>query len=242
VALDRLLLLGLASACMVAQDWQSLFDGKSLSGWTWEPVGRPGTGVPPSWIAGGGILRTAPRRGNEVYLLSRGTYRDFELEFEWNAEARSNSGIKYRLQGFSSKGKPELTYDPDPEAPHRIEPIGLEFQITDDVGNEDALSSPRHASGALYDYVEPSGKSKPALAGTWHKGRIVARGLHIEHWIDGECVMKVNLDSAEAEASFAISKRKSASMHRKQARRESPIALQIHDGIVQFRNIRIRRL
>jgi len=223
--------------------WRALFDGRSLDGWYWEARGSE-TGVPPSWVVENGMLRTAPHRGNEVYLLTRDSFGDFEFSFEWKGEAGANSGIKYRLQGFHSSAKSNgLTFEPDPAAQHRIEPIGLEYQITDDIGNRDALSTPRHAAGALYDYVAPSAaKTAPARPGVWHTSRIIARGLHIEHWLDGKCVVNVDLNSPEAEDSFAASPRKSKDMLRRQDRRESPLALQIHDGVVWFRNLRIRRL
>ncbi len=231
----------LAALTLSGQTWQPLFDGKSLNGWVWEvPEKQPAS--TPSWVAEDGVLRCTPGVGKQVYLITRGAYRDFELRFEWKAEARANSGVKYRLQGFSSKNKPDLTYDPDPESPNRIEPVGLEYQITDDLANPDALSTPRHAAAAVYDYIEPSKeKAGPAKPDVWHTSRIVARGLHIEHWLDEKRVVNIDFDSPEAEASFAISTRKSAGLLRKQERRESPIALQIHDGVVWFRNLQIRR-
>ena len=227
-----------------APQWEPLFDGKSLAGWFWSVSGKHPIPGPPSWVAENGILRTTPHTGTPVYLISRASYGDFELRFEWKAEAGANSGIKYRLQGFHSSAKPSLTRDPDPDAPHRIEPTGLEYQITDDVANPDAKSTPRHAAGALYDYIEPSPAAKPgpAKADVWHESRIVARGLHIEHWLDGQRVVNVDLDTPEAAALFARSPRKSKDMLRRQDRRESPIALQIHDGVVEFRNLAVRRL
>ena len=103
------------------------------------------------------------------------------------------------------------------------------------------MSTPRHASGAIYDYIVPN-KRSPAKADIWHQTRIVAKGLHIEHWLDGEKVVDIKLDSPLAAESFSLSKRGSKDMLRKQERRDSPLALQIHDGRVEFRNLKIRRL
>ncbi|MFO0339999.1 MAG: DUF1080 domain-containing protein, partial [Acidobacteriota bacterium] len=167
-----------------------LFDGKSLKGWYWT---RGGAAPAPSWEARGGVLRTTPGVGKEVYLLSEAEFEDFDFSFEWRAEAGANSGIKYRIQMYGESGQ-------------RLEPVGLEYQITDDERNADALSTPRHAAGAIYDYVAPR-KGRLAAAEVWHRGRIVVRGLHVEHWLDGERVVNVDLDSAEAEASFQQSKR-----------------------------------
>ena len=205
--------------------WRLLFDGISLNGWMWS---REGEVPQPSWVVRDGVLLTTPGQGSEVYLLTKESFSDFEFVFEWRAEPRANSGVKYRVQMYG-------------ESTRKIEPIGFEYQITDDEANPDALSTPRHTAGALYDYVEPR-KNGPALAKVWHLSRIVARGLHIEHWLDDVKVIDVDLDTAEAAASFAKSKRQSAGMLRRQEKRESPIALQIHDGVVEFRNLKLRPL
>jgi hypothetical protein len=77
----------------------------------------------------------------------------------------------------------------------------------------------------------------------WHTSRIVARGLHIEHWLDGKKVVDVQLDSPAVQESFAASRRRGSSpVLARHERRTSPIALQFHDGVVWFRNLKIRRL
>ena len=205
--------------------WRLLFDGNSLNGWMWS---REREVPQPSWAVRDGVLLTTPGQGSEVYLLTKESFSDFEFVFEWRAEPRANSGVKYRVQMYG-------------ESTRKIEPIGFEYQLTDDEANPDALSTPRHTAGALYDYVEPR-KQGPAQAKVWHRARIVARGLHIEHWLDDVKVIDVDLDTAEAAASFAKSKRQSAGMLRRQEKRESPIALQIHDGVVEFRNLKLRPL
>ncbi len=202
-----------------------LFDGTSLKGWYWTREAE----VPlPSWEARGGVLQTTPGRGKEVYLLTEAEFDDFDFRFEWRAEPGANSGIKYRIQTYG-------------DSQRRLEPVGLEYQITDDEHNPDALSTPRHAAGALYDYIAPD-KDKPAIAGFWHQSRILVRGLHIEHWLDGRRVVNVDLNTPEAARSFDQSRRESRHMLRRQDKRRSPIALQIHDGRVEFRNLRLEPL
>ena len=204
--------------------WKLLFDGHSLEGWMWSMDAKPPA---PCWKAENGTLRTTPGEGVPVYLLTRETFTDFELTFEWKVEEKGNSGIKYRVQAYG-RG-------------NRLEPTGLEYQMIDDERNPDALSTPKHTTGAVYDYVAPV-KTGPALANAWHTSRILARGLHLEHWLDGTRVVNIELDSEDARAQFATSKRGSAQMLLKQERRDSPIALQMHDGAVWFRNLKIRRL
>lgn len=218
-------LILVCAALMAQSGSRDLFDGKSLNGWMWS---REETPPQPSWVAREGMLVATPGQGKEVYLLTKESFEDFDFTFEWRAEAGANSGVKYRIQNYG-------------DSTRRIEPVGLEYQITDDVTNPDALSTVRHSAGALYDYVAPV-KKVPALAKIWHQSRIVARGLHVEHWLDGAKVVDVDLDSEAAEKSFEGSKRQSRFMLRKQAVRKSPIALQIHDGMVEFRNLKIQTL
>jgi hypothetical protein len=221
-------------AC-AAQDAVDLFNGRDLSGWMWSVEANPPS---PSWEAGGGTLHTTPGKGTQVYLLTRGSFSDFQLDFEWKAEPGANSGIKYRFQGYWVDGK--LAREPGGKT--RIEPVALEYQIIDDRSHPDALTDARHTTAALYEYW-PAKKDAAPEMNVWHTGRIVARGLHIEHWLDGRRVLSIELDDGEVQASFAASSRKGSSpVLAKQERRESPIALQYHDGGVWFRNLRVKRL
>jgi hypothetical protein len=192
----------------------------------------------PSWEAGDGTIHTTPGKGTHVYLLTRQSFSDFQLDFEWKAEPGANSGIKYRFQGYWVDGK--LARDPGGKT--RIEPVALEYQIIDDRSHPDALTGGKHTTAALYEYWAAKKDSPPEM-NVWHTARIVARGLHIEHWLDGRQVLSIELDAPEVQASFAASPRKGSSpVLAKHERRESPIALQYHDGGVWFRNLRIRRL
>ncbi|MCA2966886.1 MAG: DUF1080 domain-containing protein [Acidobacteriaceae bacterium] len=227
VALSALLLAqpNTLTPAEIQAGWQLLFNGHSLAGWRWSSQSPAPT---PSWEVADGALVTTPGRGKPVYLLTEASFTDFELTFSWHAAPGANSGIKYRIQSLTEKD--------------RLEPTGLEYQITDDLANPDALSTPRHSSGALYDYIAPH-RAAPAAPNVWHHARILVHGLHVEHWLDGEKLIDVDLDSPAAAASFAQSKRTESKVTlRRQARRDSPLALQIHDGVVAFRDLKIRPL
>lgn len=212
-----------------------LFNGLDLDGWMWSVDPNPPA---PSWAVVGGELRTTPEKGQRVYLLTRESFTDFDFSFEWQGEPKCNSGVKYRFQGYWVDGKVRQS----PEGPGRIEPIALEYQIADDEANPDATSDAKHSTAALYEYW-PAQKPTPAKAGVWHAGRIVARGLHIEHWLDGRKVVDIQLNSPEVQESFRNSQRRGSSpLLAKHERRSSPIALQFHDGVVRFRNLTVRAL
>jgi hypothetical protein len=231
------LLLLCAAGCLAAEpgEWTSLFDGKTLNGWMWSTAAEPAA---PCWAVENGLLRTTPGEGSPTYLLTRTSFRDFELEFEWKATPGANSGVKYRFQGYWVNKELRA----EPQGPDRIEPVALEYQIIDDAEHPDALTGPTHTTAAVYEYW-PARKTDPVRADVWHASRILARGLHIEHWLDGDKVVDINLDAPEVQASFQRSKRRGSSpVLAKHERRSSPIALQFHDGIVWFRNLRVRSL
>jgi 3-keto-disaccharide hydrolase len=230
------LLAGLSMAQPAAR---ALFNGRNLEGWMWSIDPNPPV---PSWTAVDGELRTSPGKGTEVYLLTKESFADFDLSFEWFCEKGCNSGVKYRFQGYwvGAPGSSDLKQSP--EGPRRIEPVALEYQIADDEAHPDAVGDLKHSTASLYEYWPPQ-KSMPAKAGIWHTGRIVARGLHIEHWLDGKKVVDISLDSPEVQESFRKSQRRGSSpLLAKHERRSSPIALQFHDGLVRFRNLVIRQL
>jgi Domain of Unknown Function (DUF1080) len=223
----------MAAIALAQPAGRPLFNGRDLDGWMWSLDANPPA---PSWAAEAGELRTTPGKGKEVYLLTRESFTDFDFSFEWFGEAGYNSGVKYRFQGYWVDG----VLKQSPEGPGRIEPVALEYQIADDERHPDAAGDVKHSTASVYEYWPPQ---KPALAkaGVWHRGRIVIRGLHIEHWFDGMKVVDISLDSPEVQESFRKSQRRGSSpVLAKHERRSSPIALQFHDGLVRFRNLTIR--
>ena len=116
--------------------------------------------------------------------------------------------------------------------------------MTDDAANKDSLSNAKHTAGALYDMVAPSAKATKPV-GEFNESRILVRGKHVEHWLNGVKVVESQLDSADALA--GIAKRWKVSPHvsdlmTKQPRSECQISLQNHGDEAWFRSVRIRRL
>jgi len=180
--------------------WSTLFDGKSLDAFT-SMDGAPPAGV---WtVEGESTLRLTPRQGVDQGLRTRDTFRSFELEWEWRLDAKGNSGLKY-LNFYLTRG----------------DGAGHEYQMADDEGDPGARRNPLERSGALYEQLAPS-KNVVRPIGEFNQSRIVVRGRHAEHWLNGEKVVEYELSSSPF---------------------ESPIVLQHHGQNGWFRNIRIRRL
>jgi hypothetical protein len=198
-----------------AAGWQLLFDGRTLEGWRGLKATAPGDG----WaVLDGAIVRTHPSGD----LLTVGEYGDFELAIDWKVEDATNSGILYRV-GLGE----DFTYHTGPE-----------YQILDNRKARDNRD-PKHLAGALYDLVAPS-RDVTQPVGEWNQTRIVVRGWHIEHWLNGVKIVDVDLADPAGRSLIAGSKFKA--MPRFATLIRGHIALQDHDDSVWYRNIRIREL
>ncbi len=186
----------------------SLFDGHSSAGWL-EVTGQPFPSK--SWVVEDGCLKARVVDGGFQDIRTEATFREFELEFEWKIEPGGNSGVKYLIdkvdtwkaktgEGINARGR------------------GPEYQLIDDDMNADSKGNPRKQTASLYGKIAPATHAaKPA--GEFNASRIVVRGGHVEHWLNG-------VKELEYEAPV----------------KDSPIVLQNHHSAVWFRNIRIRRL
>ena len=257
-------LLGLAPAiCQnnaVTRDekskgWVSLFDGKSMKHWV---DTRRQTPPGDAWTLEDGCLKAQAKPKITEDLFSAAMYRDFELAFEWRISTGGNSGVKYRIQDhlFLQAAKKGERFESSVERsylervqgrPEKAQDyvVGFEYQMTDDTKNGDALSNAKHTAGALYDMVAPaSAASKPV--GEFNLSRILVRGNHVEHWLNGVKVVDSTLDSPDAMA--GIQKRWGTmaphvyELMSKQPRKDCPFSLQNHGDEAWFRNIKIRRL
>ena len=197
-------------------DWKSLFDGSSLGAWK----GYKTDTVPAGWkIADRALVKDT--RVNDI--VSRDQFGDFELELEWKIGEAGNSGIFYR-------GTEE--YD-------HIYWTAPEYQLLDDLKASDNKTRLTCAGAAYGLYASPEGHLKPV--GDWNKTRIVARGAHVEHWLNDVKLLEYELWSAEWEAKVKASKFVDWPHYGRA--KQGHIALQgDHEGTLGFRNIRVRTL
>jgi len=218
------------------EGWQSLFDGHSLKGW--HALGYEH--IPPGlWTVEGGAIKHLEKRKGAVQadgqplvgfdLVSDSAYQDFELTWEWKISAAGNSGLKYNVSE-------QLSTSMDP--PHAAK--GWEYQMIDDAANEDNKLA-THRTGALYDMIAPNEFKRVRPAGQWNQSRLIFRGNHGEHWLNGVRIVSFEIGTPAFDSAFAKSKyAKYPSWF--PVRRKGQIVLQDHDDVVWFRNIRIRTL
>lgn len=202
----------------IKDGWIVLFDGKSLDGWQ-KSNGQPFGGK--GWKVENGVLSTDTASGHGGDIVTTKEFADFELSLEFKLEPGTNSGIKYSLFKNTS--------------------LGCEYQLIDDARHADAklgINGNRTLS-ALYDLLPPSGKTAKPV-GEWNTVRIVKKGSHAEHWLNGKMVLSYDRTSDLFKNAFAASKFKKENGFAETS--PSPILLQEHGDIIHYRNIRIKNL
>jgi hypothetical protein len=196
--------------------WRLLFDGSNLNAWR----GYKAVDVPSGWhVANGELTKDRP----VADIVSREEFGDFELQIDWKIGEAGNGGIFYR-------GSEEFD---------KIYWTGPEYQLLDDIKAEDNKTRLTCAGAAYGLYPSPAGHLNPV--GTWNTTRIVAKGAHIEHWLNGYKLLEYEMWSPDWEAKVKASK--FAAWPKYGRLRSGHLAMQgDHSGTLSFRNIKIRSL
>ena len=215
--------------------WRLLFDGRTLSGWR----GLGYDSVPTAhWkvadgaiekIASGNVPKLAdgqPAHGGD--LMTVDSFGDFELAFEWKVAPGANSGVKYNVSERLSMS----------QAPNHAA-LGFEYQILDDDRHQDG-KLPSHRAGALYDLIAPNARKHVRPVGEWNRSRIVFRGRHGEHWLNGEKIVEFDLGTPRMDSLIAASKYRSIPGFADRRERGGHIVLQDHGDEAYFRSIKVR--
>jgi Domain of Unknown Function (DUF1080) len=197
--------------------WVNLIQRSSaplLRGWT-----HPG--LPAGWTVHDGVLS---KGGPVDDLVSTRTYRDFDLELEWNIGKEGNSGIFYR-------------------ATHKYDEVywtGPEYQLLDDQNAADGKQR-LTAAGSVYAMYPAPAAGFVHPYGHWNEARIVVRGSHVTYWMNGKRIVDYDLGSPDWKKRVAASKFSAYPGYGMAP--EGLIGIQgNHPGAVKIRNMRIRVL
>lgn len=215
-----------------AAGWKLLFDGHDNTGWrSTHSNGFPSSG----WEVKDGMLAVTEsggeEGGNAGDIITTREYTNFELTVDFRITPGANSGIKYFVN---------LNDTPGHEG-HGSN-IGFEYQILDDARHPDAKlgKDGDRTIASLYDMI-PAAANKPTHPiGEWNTARIVVRGTHGEHWLNGVKVVEYDRKTPAFRALVTGSK-----YHVYPGFGEADrgyILLQDHGFPVQFRNIKLREL
>lgn len=208
---------------------KQLFNGKDLTGWD---------GDPRLWSVRNGAIHgettpESPAKGNTFLILKGQTFADFDLRLSFRCSSNNNSGVQYRSRHVT-EGNP----------PNNWVVRGYQHEIRNEINLP-------NVTGFIYD--EGGKRGRMCLAGekaTWENGKknvtgtlidqesfkklfklddwndvvIVARGNHIQHFLNGRLIM----DFTDNDPQLAL--------------KEGIIAFQLHAGKpmwAEFKNIRI---
>jgi hypothetical protein len=198
-----------------AAGWKLLFDGKTNAGWV--ALGK--SEFPAGWAVEDGLLKRTTGGGD---IVTKESYENFELTWDWNIGKAGNSGVKYNL-------------------PNPAKNVGFEYQLLDDLNHPDGIKGGRlHQTGGLYDLIEPPADKKLNPPGEWNSSRIVVKGNHVEHWLNGTKTVEFEIGSDDLKA--RIAKSKYAKVPKFGEKTSSPILLQDHGDAVSFRSVKLRVL
>jgi hypothetical protein len=202
-----------------ADGWKLLFDGQTTDGWH----AYRGKDIPDVWKVIDGALVVSGKNGKKGGdIVTNDKYENFELAFQWKVTPGANSGVMYRVS--ESKGSPYET--------------GPEYQILDNAKHSDGKNPKTSAASAYALYAPTKDATKPV--GEWNKARIVVKGNHVEHWLNGEKVVEYDFGSDDWNKRVAASK--FAEMDQFGKEKAGHIDLQWHGDEVAYRSIKIKVL
>jgi len=211
------------------EGWQLLFDGQSMSKWK-----SPGSDSFPSkgWSIEDGVLFIDKGSGRQSGgdILTKEQFDDFEFTVDFKLTDGANSGVKYAVQIFN------------PPIRGLGAVLGPEYQLLDDDKHPDAKAGRNgdRKLGSLYDILPSSTASAIRPIGQWNTARIVSKGNHVEHWLNGVKVLEYEKGSDVYKAAFAQSKFKDVTGFGEG--RKGYILLQDHGDKVFFKNIKVRKI
>jgi hypothetical protein len=165
------LLFVLTLATAAQEGFVSLFDGKTLNGWTL--MGGRG----PGYAVKNGVL-VCPKDGGGN-LFTEKEYANFIFRFEFRTEPAGNNGVGIRapLEGRTSR-------------------VGMEIQILDNEAPQYKNLRPAQYHGSVYDVI-PAKRGYLKKPGEWNEEEILAQGRHIKVTLNGSVILDGDLDSVK---------------------------------------------
>ncbi len=212
---------GAAKATPKCEDgFVQLFDGKTFTNWRSRNNPKPPT---KGWKIKDGVLTVLAKNagGGGGDIITEKMYSDFILKLEFKLTPKANSGIKYFFD------------------PKKFGGTTLEYQVLDP-GHPDAKHGRdgNRTVASLYDMMPANAEKLLKPVGEWNKVMLVVKGMHVEHWLNGQKVLEFDRDSDKFKTAFEKSKYNNHTGWGSQTK--GHILLQDHTDCVSYRNIMIR--
>jgi hypothetical protein len=223
-----MLLLSIGSQQLQAQNsgkWVTLFDGKS----TEQLRGYKMDNFPDqAWKVEEGALVTQTGVPN-IDLVTKDTYKDFELVFDWKVSKAGNSGVFFHVEEVADM------QSGNGNSANWLH--NFEMQILDDINFND--KEPKRSAGSLYDLITPQNKKLKPI-GEYNQARLLVNKGHVEHWLNGTKVVEYTIGSDALNQLISNSKFNTNPNFAKSM--EGHLMFQHHGQKVWLKNIKVRKL
>ena len=216
-------------------DGTALFNGTDLSGWEGNPaLWSVKDGAITGTTTAGEDPKKSTLKHNTFLIWKNGTVKDFELTFQYRI-VNGNSGIQYRSKELEKgpDGPIVSGYQADFEAGKTYSGILYEERARGILalrGEKVVIKDGTDPKKANKEVVGSVGKSEDIQAQIksedWNTYKVVAKGGHLQHFINGVQTVEVNDESAVGA-------------------KEGILAFQIHAGppmTVQFKDVMLTKL
>ena len=221
-----------AKTATVAGEAQVLFNGKDLTGWS---------GDPRLWSVRDGVIHGETTsenvaKGNTFLIWQGGNVKDFELTLSFRCNATNNSGIQYRSKHITEGkvGNEWVVRGYQHEIRNQNKFPDVSGFIYDEGGKRGRICAAGekaewNADGkkSLGKLIDQEAFQKLMKLDDWNEVRIVAKGNHIQHYLNGT----LTLDFTDNHPELALS--------------EGVIALQLHAGnpmFAEFKDIQLKTI
>lgn len=152
--------------------WVTLLDSTKMS--EWDEVGKA------NWAMKDGALTVDKLDGKDLsYLVTKGSYKDFQIKAEFWADDDVNSGIFIRCQ----------------------DPKKIDSKLCYEVNIFDKRPDPSYGTGAIVDVAKVN--PMPKAGGKWNTFEITAQGPHLVVILNGQKTADVQ-DLRLANGPFAL--------------------------------------
>ena len=206
-----------------AQKFESLFNGRDLTGWEGDPT---------LWsVQDGTITGTTtaenPLKYNTFLIWQGRPLRDFRLELQYRI-VDGNSGVQYRSKVIDPKKWIVGGYQADIEAGTKYTGILYEEKGRGILAlRGEKASIAKDGNNTKETFADTAELQKKIVSEGWNDYLIEAKGQVLKHTINGQLMSQTTDAQPKKRADAGV------------------LALQIHTGppmTVQFRNIRLQRI
>jgi hypothetical protein len=156
--------------------WITLLDNTKMG--NWDEVGKANWEFKDGVLVADKLTAGTPGKDN-AYLVTKNSYKDFQIKAEFWTDEEANSGIFIRCDGTKV----------------------IDSKVCYEVNIFDKRPDPSYGTGAIVDVAKVN--PMPKAAGKWNTYEITAQGPHLVIVLNGEKTADVQ-DSKHAEGPFAL--------------------------------------